>query len=88
MLDLSSDPLTAKEAIHLEGPLNESLSKKGPLNERASYFSGHDIYGDAILASIGYTWKSKDLSYEDVSVQSYYRSAYFTELVVLPYSTF
>ncbi|KAG6696325.1 hypothetical protein I3842_09G142000 [Carya illinoinensis] len=73
MLDLSSDPLTAKEAIHLEGPLNESLSKKGPLNERASYFSGHDIYGDAILASIGYTWKSKDLSYEDVSVQSYYR---------------
>ncbi|XP_041023721.1 small RNA 2'-O-methyltransferase-like isoform X2 [Juglans microcarpa x Juglans regia] len=63
MLDLSSDPLTAQVALHFERPLNA----------RASYFSGHDIYGDAILASIGYTWKSKDLYYEDVSVKSYYR---------------
>lgn len=64
MMDRLSDPLTAKEALHLEGSLNA----------RASYLSGHDIYGDAILASIGYTWKSKDVFYEDVSVQSYYRS--------------
>lgn len=64
MLELSSDLLNAKEDITTEGSLNE----------RASYLSGEDIYGDAILASIGYTWKSKDLFHEDLSLQSYYRS--------------
>lgn len=63
LLDLSLDHLNANEALHSEVSLNT----------RASYFSGQDIYGDAILASIGYTWRSKDLFYEDISVQSYYR---------------
>ncbi|KAM5587448.1 small RNA 2'-O-methyltransferase-like [Rosa sericea] len=63
LLDISSDLLHAKEVRSFEGSLNA----------RASYLSGQDIYGDAILATIGYTWRSKDLFYEDVSVQSYYR---------------
>lgn len=44
------------------------------INQRASYLSGQDIYGDAILANIGYTWKSPYLFYEDVSLCTYYRS--------------
>ncbi|ONI11183.1 hypothetical protein PRUPE_4G091400 [Prunus persica] len=63
LLDMSSDLLNAKEACNSEGSLNA----------RASYLSGQDIYGDAILASIGYTWRSKDLFYEDVTLQSYHR---------------
>ncbi|KAK7399754.1 hypothetical protein VNO78_10943 [Psophocarpus tetragonolobus] len=51
----------------------ETLNFKHSLNVRASYFAGQDITGDAILASIGYTRKSRDLFYEDVSVQLYYR---------------
>ncbi|XP_027346337.1 small RNA 2'-O-methyltransferase isoform X2 [Abrus precatorius] len=51
----------------------ESLYSEGSLNLRASYLSGQDIFGDAILASIGYTRKSRDLFYEDVTVQLYYR---------------
>lgn len=43
------------------------------LNVRASYLSGQDIYGDAILATIGYMWKSCDLFHEDVSPRAYYR---------------
>ncbi|KAI9122496.1 hypothetical protein K1719_006336 [Acacia pycnantha] len=62
-LDQSSDLLNMKETLHFEGSLNV----------RASYLSGQCIYGDSILASIGYTWKSKDIFYEDISVQSYYR---------------
>lgn len=48
-------------------------SCKDSLNVRASYLSGQDIYGNAILAAVGYTWKSKELFVEDISVQSYYR---------------
>ncbi|GAV65633.1 dsrm domain-containing protein/Methyltransf_23 domain-containing protein [Cephalotus follicularis] len=61
-LDLSPDLLNVKE-FHIDGSLNA----------RASYFCGQDVIGDAVLASIGYTWKSKDLSHEDFSLQSYYR---------------
>ena len=64
LIEPSSDHPNAKEALHSEVSLNA----------RASYLSSQDIYGDAILASIGFTWRSKDLFYEDVSVQSYYRS--------------
>lgn len=46
---------------------------EGSCNARASYLSGEHIDGDAIFASIGYTWKSKDLWHEDLSMQSYYR---------------
>jgi len=43
-------------------------------NARASYICGQDIHGDAILASVGYRWKSDDLDYDDVTVNSFYRS--------------
>ncbi|KAL0300549.1 UNVERIFIED_CONTAM: Small RNA 2'-O-methyltransferase [Sesamum radiatum] len=62
MLNHLSEP-QVKEASHFEGPLNA----------RASYFTGQRVYGDAILASIGYTWKSTDLFHEAVSLRSYYR---------------
>jgi hypothetical protein len=42
-------------------------------NARASYICGQDIHGDAILASVGYRWKSDDLDYDDVTVNSFYR---------------
>ncbi|XP_038894747.1 small RNA 2'-O-methyltransferase [Benincasa hispida] len=61
--DLPSDLLEFKEALHFEEPLNA----------RATYLCGQDIYGDAILANIGYTWKSKDLFHENIGLQSYYR---------------
>lgn len=51
----------------------ESVYPKGSLNKRGSYLSGQLVYGDAILASIGYKWKSSDLVYEDVSLRTYYR---------------
>lgn len=66
LLDLSSDLLDVKKNLHFEGSLNA----------RASYLSGQDIFGDAILASIGYTWKSKEPFYEDLTVRSYYRYLY------------
>ncbi|XWS11515.1 hypothetical protein CRYUN_Cryun37aG0004700 [Craigia yunnanensis] len=61
-LDMSSDLLNAKV-----------VTIGGPLNARASYICGQDIYGDSILASIGYTWKCQELFHEDVTLQSYYR---------------
>ncbi|KAM1235088.1 hypothetical protein TB2_004464 [Malus domestica] len=63
LLDISSDLQHAKGACN----------SKGSFNARASYLSGQDIYGDAVLASIGFTRRSKDLFYEDVSLQSYHR---------------
>ncbi|KAI3741438.1 hypothetical protein L1987_59111 [Smallanthus sonchifolius] len=51
----------------------EDFNDGSYLNARASYLSGLDIYGDAILATIGYTWKSSDLFHEDVSPRTYYR---------------
>ncbi|KAM0072117.1 putative la-type HTH domain, methyltransferase type 12, HEN1, double-stranded RNA binding domain 2 [Helianthus debilis subsp. tardiflorus] len=51
----------------------EDLEDKSYLNARASYLSGQDVYGDAILATIGYLWKSCDLFLEDVSPRTYYR---------------
>ncbi|MBA0568598.1 hypothetical protein Golob_006077 [Gossypium lobatum] len=61
-LDMSSDLLNAKVV-----PFG------GPLNAKASSLCGQDIYGDSILASIGYTWKGQDIFHEDVTLQSYYR---------------
>jgi hypothetical protein len=63
VMDLLSDLANVKD-FHVEGPPNA----------RASYFCGQGIYGDAIMASIGYTWRSKELFHEHVSLQSYYRS--------------
>ncbi|KAJ1378081.1 putative small RNA 2-O-methyltransferase [Sesbania bispinosa] len=55
LLDPSSKFANGKETLHFEGPLNV----------KARYLSGQDIFGDAILACIGYTRKSRDLFYED-----------------------
>uniref|UniRef100_A0A1D1Y7B4 Small RNA 2'-O-methyltransferase n=1 Tax=Anthurium amnicola TaxID=1678845 RepID=A0A1D1Y7B4_9ARAE len=43
------------------------------INFRASHLSGQNICGGAVLATVGYTWKSRDLFYEDVSICTYYR---------------
>ncbi|KAL0727414.1 hypothetical protein Bca4012_023507 [Brassica carinata] len=42
-------------------------------NARASYICGQEIHGDAVLASVGYRWKSEDLDFDDVTVKSFYR---------------
>ncbi|KAL5727335.1 hypothetical protein ACHQM5_000545 [Ranunculus cassubicifolius] len=51
----------------------EALDSDASLNPRACYFSGQDIHGDAILAAIGYTWRSKELHSENISLCAYYR---------------
>lgn len=68
-----SDLLHAKQAICSEPSFNV----------RASYLSSEHIYGNAILASVGYTWKSKDLLHEDLSLQSYYRSLLICSLLYI-----
>lgn len=65
--------------IYSSAPKFENLSEpranhvEGSLNIRASYFAGQEVYGDAILASIGYSWKSTDLFHEAILLCSYYR---------------
>lgn len=76
--DLSSGLLHSAEAVYPEGSLNK----------RGSYLSGQLIYGDAILASIGYKWKSSDLFYEDVSLRTYYRSCLDSFVMHCPYALF
>lgn len=59
---------------HLSEPIVKQASQfEGSSNDRASYFAGQEVYGDAILASVGYTWKSTDLFHEAVSLRTYYR---------------
>ncbi|KAF3620536.1 hypothetical protein T459_05024 [Capsicum annuum] len=53
--------------------MKQASSFKGYVNTIATYLSGQEICGDAILASVGYTWKSTDLFYEDLSLRAYYR---------------
>lgn len=53
------------------------FSAEEPLNLRASYLSGQNIYGNAVLATVGYAWKSKDLFCEDVTLCTYYRFFFF-----------
>jgi len=43
-------------------------------NLRASYLLGQQVYGNVILASIGYTWRGAELFHEDVSRRAYFRS--------------
>lgn len=56
-----------------EPQAKQASNVEGSLNIRASYFAGQEVYGDAILASVGYTWKSTDLFHEAISLCSYYR---------------
>jgi len=53
--------------------MKQAGSFKGYVNTIATYLSGQEICGDAILASVGYTRKSTDLFYEDLSLRAYYR---------------
>ncbi|PHU25865.1 hypothetical protein BC332_04197 [Capsicum chinense] len=53
--------------------MKQASSFKGYVNTIVTYLSGQEICGDAILASVGYTWKSTDLFYEDLSLRAYYR---------------
>ncbi|CAL1402882.1 unnamed protein product [Linum trigynum] len=62
LLEVSSDPGAVKD-----NPL------EGSLNARASYFCGQVVHGDAIMASFGYTWRSKELFHENLTLQLYYR---------------
>jgi hypothetical protein len=43
------------------------------VNKRASYISGQTIYGDAILANVGYTRRDTELQTENVTLCTYYR---------------
>ncbi|XP_020518606.1 small RNA 2'-O-methyltransferase [Amborella trichopoda] len=43
------------------------------LNARASYFSSQVVYGDAVVVSTGYTWRSTGLFHENFLLCSYYR---------------
>lgn len=43
------------------------------INKRASYISGQTIYGDAILANVGYTRRDTELQTENVTLCTYYR---------------
>ncbi|XP_021724803.1 LOW QUALITY PROTEIN: small RNA 2'-O-methyltransferase-like [Chenopodium quinoa] len=42
-------------------------------NIRASYLLGQHVYDNAILASVGYTWRGAELFNEDVSLRTYFR---------------
>ncbi|CAL5078461.1 unnamed protein product [Urochloa decumbens] len=54
-------------ACHGDGDINCQV------NKRASYISGQTIYGDALLANIGYTRRDSELRTEDVNLCTYYR---------------
>ncbi|XP_019086697.1 PREDICTED: small RNA 2'-O-methyltransferase [Camelina sativa] len=65
---------SSDKSSEASGSSNEDSSHiEKTRNARASYICGQDIYGDAILASVGYRWKSNDLDCDDVTVKSFYR---------------
>ncbi|VAH30476.1 unnamed protein product [Triticum turgidum subsp. durum] len=43
------------------------------INKRASYISGQTIYGDAVLANVGYTRRDTELQTDHVNLCTYYR---------------
>ncbi|KAK3124509.1 hypothetical protein QOZ80_7BG0587580 [Eleusine coracana subsp. coracana] len=59
----------SKNALACHGDGNISCL----VNKRASYISGQTIYGDAILANIGYTRRDSEIHTEDVNLCTYYR---------------
>lgn len=77
-LSRSVGKASSETRFYFRAPKSENETKEdyqdgACLNVRASYLSGQDIYGDAVLANIGYLWKSCDLFHEDVSSRTYYR---------------
>ncbi|KAG9439665.1 hypothetical protein H6P81_019830 [Aristolochia fimbriata] len=68
------DPLFSPDSsVDMLSNAADRSSTAFELNERASYFSGQKIYGDAIMSIVGYMWKSTNLFYKDMSLDSYYR---------------
>ncbi|XP_058100049.1 small RNA 2'-O-methyltransferase isoform X2 [Magnolia sinica] len=65
--------LTSDSSLEVLSNMKETVNSQSLFNARAHYFSGQNIYGDALLATVGYTWKSTDLFHEDVSLATYYR---------------
>ncbi|CAN7109336.1 unnamed protein product [Brassica rapa subsp. narinosa] len=63
-------PIPKCKSSEVTGSSSEESSRR---NARASYICGQDVHGDAVLASVGYRWKSEDLDYDDVTVKSFYR---------------
>nr|XP_043618664.1 small RNA 2'-O-methyltransferase [Erigeron canadensis] len=72
MLSRSVGKASSETRLYFHAP-KKDLEDGAFMNARASYLSGQIIYGDAILATIGYTWKSCDLFHEDVTSSTYYR---------------
>ncbi|CAM9000829.1 unnamed protein product [Rhodiola kirilowii] len=52
---------------------SEQVKDKIYINHRASCLSGQHIYGGALMASVGYTWKAVDLFHDDLTLKTYYR---------------
>ncbi|KAF2586961.1 hypothetical protein F2Q70_00034701 [Brassica cretica] len=52
----------------------QSSHFKNPWNAKASSACGQDIHGDAIVAALGYSWRSHHLvEHDDVTLKSFYR---------------
>ncbi|KAJ0239383.1 Double-stranded RNA-binding domain [Hirschfeldia incana] len=51
----------------------EHQSSHKPWNAKASYVCGQDIHGDAIVAAVGYTWRSHNLEHDDLTLKSFHR---------------
>lgn len=69
--EISSFSLDSSLEMQLNA--NECELLKQTLNKRASYLSVQNIYGDAILAVVGYTRRSSGFLYKHVSLSTYYR---------------
>lgn len=55
------------------------------INKRASFISGQTIYGDAILANVGYTRRDSELHTEDVTLSNYYRYRFVDYVTCMRY---
>ncbi|ESQ55292.1 hypothetical protein EUTSA_v10024347mg [Eutrema salsugineum] len=58
---------------HGKRPVAESSHLEKSRNAKASFVCGQDVHGDAIVASVGYQWRSHGLEHDDVTLKSFYR---------------
>ncbi|VVB12258.1 unnamed protein product [Arabis nemorensis] len=54
-------------------PIDETSHFKKSWNAKASLVCGQEIHGDAIMASVYYPWRSRDLEHDDVTLKLFYR---------------
>ncbi|CAH8345755.1 unnamed protein product [Eruca vesicaria subsp. sativa] len=52
---------------------HQSSHFKQPWNAKASSACSQDVHGDAIVAAVGYSWRSNELEHDDVTLKSFYR---------------